>query len=177
VSAVTEDATLLADYRTACDGFADAVHAVGERWDAPSPAKEGDTGQVFEHVMGALDGLLLQPLDVVPGDQSEDREKRWSAAIDALFPVLGRPGALDKRRLLVGILTVDVLIHAWDLSRAVGRELSLDPRLCQAGYDRSLANRVVLEEAGAIEASVSVPDDAPIQERLLGLYGRDPDWG
>ena len=91
--------------------------------------------------------------------------------------MLGQPGALDKRRLLVGILTVDVLVHAWDLSRAVGLELSLDPRLCQAGYDRSLANRTLLEEAGAIEAGVSVPDDAPIQDRLLGLYGRDPDWG
>jgi uncharacterized protein (TIGR03086 family) len=177
VSTLTEDTTLLADYRTACDGFTDAVHAVGERWDAPTPAQEGTTGQVFDHVMGSLDGLLLQPLDVVPGEQGDDREQRWSAAIDALFPALGQPGALDKRRLLVGILTVDVLVHAWDLSRAVGLELSLDPRLCQAGYDRSLANRTLLEEAGAIEAGVSVPDDAPIQDRLLGLYGRDPDWG
>jgi uncharacterized protein (TIGR03086 family) len=174
---VTKDATLLADYRTACDGFADAVHAVGEQWGAPSPAKEGNTGQVFEHVMGALDGLLLQPLDVVPGAQGDDREKRWSAAIDALFPVLAEPGALDKRRLLVGILTVDVLIHAWDLSRAVGLDLQLDPRLCQAGYDRALANRTLLEEAGAIEACVSVPDEAPVQDRLLGLFGRNPDWG
>jgi uncharacterized protein (TIGR03086 family) len=177
VSTVTNDAALLADYRTACDGFTDAVHAVGERWDAPSPAKEGDTGQVFEHVMGSLDGLLLQPLDVVPAVQGDDRATRWSAAIDALFPVLGQPGALDKRRLLVGILTVDVLIHAWDLSRAVGLELALDPGLCQSGYDRTQANRTLLEEAGAIEAPVSLPDDAPIQDRLLALYGRDPGWG
>lgn len=177
MSTVTDDATLVADYRTACDGFTDAVQAVGERWDAPTPAKEGDAGHVFDHVMGSLDELLLQPLGVVAGEPGDDRGMRWSAAVDALFPALAQPGALDKRRLLVGILTVDVLVHAWDLSRAVGLERTLDPQLCQASYDRSLANRTLLVEAGAIEPTVSVPDDAPIQDRLLSLYGRDPSWG
>jgi uncharacterized protein (TIGR03086 family) len=179
VSGATKDAARLADYRRACDGFADAVHAVGDRWDAPSPAQEGDAGQVFEHVMSSLEDLLLQPLDVVPNVRGgrDDREKRWVAATDALFPVLEQPGALDKRRLLVGILTIDVMVHAWDLSRAVGIDLILDPELCRTGYERALANRTLLEESGVIDASVSVPEDAPIQDRLLVLFGRDLDWG
>jgi hypothetical protein len=48
--------------------------------------------------------------------------------------------------------------------------------LCQSGYDRALANREVLEEAGAIERHNAVSDDAPIEERLLGLFGRNPGW-
>lgn len=172
-----KDAVLLAGYRTACDGFTDAVQAVGDRWNAPTPAEEGDAGQVFDHVMSSLDGLLLQPLDVVPATPGNEREQRWGAAVDALFPALEQPGALDKRRLLVGILTIDVLVHAWDLSRAVGIDLTLDPELCQAGYERALKNRTLLEESGVIDPSVSVPDDAPVQDRLLILFGRDLDWG
>jgi hypothetical protein len=34
----------------------------------------------------------------------------------------------------------------------------------------------VLEEAGAIERHNAVSDDAPIEERLLGLFGRNPGW-
>ncbi len=177
VTGAAKDVALLAGYRTACDGFADAVHAVGDHWDAPSPAQEGDAGQVFEHVMSSLEGLLLQPLDVVPDVRGHDREKRWVAATDVLFPALEQPGALDKRRLLVGILTIDVLVHAWDLSRAVGIDLTLDPGLCRTGYERALANRTLLEESGVIEPSVSVPEDAPVQDRLLILFGRDLDWG
>jgi hypothetical protein len=68
------------------------------------------------------------------------------------------------------------LIHSWDLSRAVGVQAPLDPGLCQSGYDRALANKKVLEESGALGAPVAVPDDATVQDQLLGLFGRDPNW-
>ncbi len=168
---------LLLEYRAACEAFADALRAVGDRWDAPTPAKEGNAGQVADHVFGFHESLLLRPLEVVPPVRSNDqRVARWSAIVGALFPALERPGALEARELLVGVLATDVLVHSWDLRRAADVAVSLDPVLCQFGYDRALVNREVLEEAGAIERHNAVSDDAPIQERLLGLFGRDPDW-
>jgi uncharacterized protein (TIGR03086 family) len=170
---------LLVEYRAASDVFADGLRAVGNRWSAPTPAKEGNAGQVVDHVFASHESLLLRPLDVLPGQRSDEpagRVERWASIVGALVPALERPGALDGRELLVGVLTTDVLVHAWDLSRAGGAEAPLDPRLCESGYLRALANREVLEEAGAIERQNAVPDAAPIQERLLGLFGRDPDW-
>jgi uncharacterized protein (TIGR03083 family) len=166
---------LLAEYRAACDAFAGGLRAVGDRWDAPTPAKEGDAGQVVDHVFGSHESLLLGPLDLMP-TLSDERGERWADIVGALVPALERPGALDRRELLLGVLATDVLVHSWDLTRAAGMHAPLDPALCQSGYERALANRQVLEEAGAIERQNAVPDDAPIQERLLGLFGRNPDW-
>lgn len=167
---------LLGEYRAACDAFAGGLHAVGKRWDAPTPAKEGTAGQVADHVFGSHESLLLRPLDVVPDGTSDERVDRWDAMVNALMPALEHPGVLDGRELLVGVLATDVLVHSWDLCRAADVAIALDPELCQSSYERALANREVLEEAGAIERHNAVPDDAPIQARLLGLFGRNPDW-
>ncbi len=168
---------LLVEYRAACDAFAGGLRAVHQSWDAPTPAREGNAGQVADHVFGSHEALLLRPLDVVlPGLPSDARLERWSAVVDALVPALQCPGALDGRELLVGVLATDVLVHSWDLHRAANMKVPLDPVLCRSGYERALANRAVLEEAGAIERHNAVPEDAPLQERLLGLFGRNPDW-
>jgi uncharacterized protein (TIGR03086 family) len=145
--------------------------------DAPTPAPEGDVQGVLDHVFGVHDSLFLAPLGVQPDrPDDDDPEARWAATVAALFPALEQPGALENRVLLIGIVTTDVLIHSWDLSRAVGGAVALDPELCQSGYDRALANRSLLEETGALGATIAVPDDAPVQDRLLGLFGRNPDW-
>src|SRR5579871_1780592 len=170
-------AALLHEYRAACDAFAGALRAIGERWDAPTPAKEGDAGHVADHVLGSHESLLLRPLDLdVDAAPGGGRVQRWDEIVGALRPALARSGALDGRELLLGVLATDVLVHSWDLCRAAGMTVSLDPVLCRSGYERALANRAVLEDAGAIERDNAVPDDAPIQERLLGLFGRNPDW-
>ena len=168
---------LLVEYRAACDAFARGLRAVGDRWDAPTPAKEGNAGQVVDHVIGSHERLLLRPLELRPVGPTDERSDQWSAIVEALMPALERPGVLDGRELLLGVLATDVLVHSWDLSRSAGTHAPLDPALCQAGYERAMANRKLLEDAGAIERQNAVPDDAPIQERLLGLFGRNPDWG
>ncbi|HSZ36210.1 MAG TPA: hypothetical protein VK773_03880 [Acidimicrobiales bacterium] len=168
---------LLVEYRDACEAFAAGLRAVGDRWEAPTPAREGNAGQVVDHVFASHQSLLLRPLDVTPVEPGNDRVERWSTIVASLVPALERPQALDGRELLVGVLATDVLVHSWDLSRAAGVTVSLDSALCRSGYGRAMANRRVLEEAGAIERDNAVPDDAPIQDRLLGLFGRNPNWG
>lgn len=167
---------LLDEYKAACDAFANGLRAVGDRWDGPTPAKEGNAGQVVDHVIGSHERLLLRPLELTPLRSSDGRNEHWTAIVDVLVPALDRPGALDGRELLLGVLATDVLVHSWDLSCSSGTHAPLDPALCQAGYERAIANRKLLEDAGAIERQNAVPDDAPIQDRLLGLFGRNPDW-
>jgi hypothetical protein len=128
-----EQSLLLSDYRLACDAFADAIRAAGRHRDAPTPAAEGDVQGLLDHVFGVHDALLLQPLGVKPDRPEDDPEARWATTVAALFPALERPGALEKRVLLIGIVTTDVLIHSWDLSRAAGANVPLDPGLCQSG--------------------------------------------
>jgi len=168
---------VLADHRRACDGLTDVVHAAAGRWDAPSPCTGWDAKAVVEHVIGFHDVLPLRPLEATPQPLKDDPEARWRVTVDALFEALSRPGALDeKRRSLVGVLTTDVLVHTWDLSKAVDVDVTLDPRLCRIGLDRALANRKQFEETDMFGPPVTIPDDASLQDRLLGFTGRDPQW-
>lgn len=168
---------VLEDHRQACDGFTDAVHKAGGQWEAPSPCAEWDARAVVEHVIGFHDVLLLRPLDSKPTRPKDDPEARWAVTVEAIFEALARPGALDEKRTsLLGVLTTDVLVHTWDLSKAIGSQASVDSRLCQIGLDRAMANREQLHSSGWFGPPVEVAEDASVQDRLLGMMGRDPAW-
>jgi uncharacterized protein (TIGR03086 family) len=168
---------VLRDHRQVCDGFTRVVVSVEDRWGAPSPCSEWDARGVLEHVIGFHDVLLLRPLGAKPVRAKDDPEARWTVTVHALFDALSRPEVLDaQRQSLLGVLTTDVLIHTWDLARAIGADVTLDTRLCQIGLDRGQANREQFAQSDMFGPAVWVPEEASAQDRLLGFFGRDPRW-
>lgn len=169
--------SVLEDHRRSCDGFTEVVRAASGAWSNPSPCADWDARGVLEHVIGFHDVLLLRPLEAKPARPRDDPEARWSVTVEALFEALARPGALTpERSSLLGYLTTDVVVHTWDLAAAIGAAVTLDERLCQLGLDRALANRAQFEASDMFADPVPVPEDASVQDRLLGLFGRDPGW-
>lgn len=170
-------AELVCDYRLACDGFSSAVREVAGHWTAPSPCTEWDARGVLEHVIGFHDVLLLRPLEAKPTRPKDNPERRWAVTMEAIFEALERPNVLDEQRCsLLGVLSTEVVVHTWDLAKAVGAEVPLDERLCQIGLERALFNKESLETSGMFGAPVAVAEDAPVADRLLGAFGRDPRW-
>jgi len=94
----------------------------------------------------------------------------------------GAPGVLDGNvSLSVGVrptaeycweMTTDALIHSWDLARGIGAEEMLDPELVELVYERTLPFAAHLHETGLFAPPVAVPDDAPLQTKLLAIFGR-----
>jgi uncharacterized protein (TIGR03086 family) len=172
-----EMAQLVRDHLQACDGFTNIASAAKRAWAAPSPCIEWDARGILEHVIGFHDVLLLRPLNAKPTRPKNDPNARWRLTVDALSLVLSRPDVLTaERESLLGYLTTEVLIHTWDLAKAAGVALTLDSRLCQIGLDRAMANPSQFEGSGMFGPPIPVPEDAALQERLVGLFGRDPDW-
>jgi uncharacterized protein (TIGR03086 family) len=168
---------VVGQHRQACGAFAEAVKGASGHWDLPSPCTGWDARGVLEHVIGFHDVLLLKPLDAKPTRPKDDPDARWSVTVEALFSALARPGVLDApRESLLGILTTEVLVHTWDLSRAAGREVTLDPALAQIGLERALANQASFAASDMFGPPVAVADGASVQDRLLGVFGRDPAW-
>ena len=99
-------------------------------------------------------------------------------ALDANWghPVEFKDGSNLDVRTLLPALTTDVLIHTWDLARAVGLDVVLDEDLCEVALAGAQAKEAALRESGMFAASVTVPVAADVQSRLLGFLGRDPDW-
>ena len=74
------------------------------------------------------------------------------------------------------MLSQDVLIHAWDLARAVGANDRLDDALCERFLARMRDDENALQASGMFGAPVVVPPESDAQARLLGRVGRNPEW-
>lgn len=71
----------------------------------------------------------------------------------------------------------DLLVHRWDIARAVGLDDSLDPDETRRLLGRLQAMGDMVRTSGAFGPAVPVPDDADEATRLLGFTGRDPAFG
>jgi uncharacterized protein (TIGR03086 family) len=164
-------------HRRACDGFSRVVGSASGHWGSPSPCTDWDARGVLEHVIGFHDVLLLKPLGAKPDRPKDDPVRRWSVTVDALFGALSSPAVLDgDRASLLSVLTTEVLVHTWDLAKAAGTDVTLDADLCEMGYQRALANRDRFAASESFVAPIAVADDASVQDKLLGIFGRDPAW-
>jgi uncharacterized protein (TIGR03086 family) len=175
-----------------CSRFGEAVAAADGCWDQRSPCTEWNARGVVEHVIGFHDVLLLRPLGAKPDRPRDDPAQRWSLTYDALRDVMSRPGLFDRSvdvpavgnnpptqldaRNLVPALTQDVLVHTWDLARAVQADDRLDPELCEFFYTRLPADPAGLVASGMFGLPVTVDSSVDAQSRLLARLGRDPNW-
>jgi hypothetical protein len=130
----------------------------------------------LEHVIGFHDVLLLRPLAAKPTRPKDDPIARWRLSEDALSSALSRPGVLTaERQGLLGYLTTEVLVHTWDLAKATGVGVTLDSRLCQIGVEQATRNRNEFS-SDMFDAPIPVSEDGALQDQLVGLFGRDPNW-
>jgi uncharacterized protein (TIGR03086 family) len=182
-----EDDHRVAHHARACDGFTHVIEHVGDRWDRPSPCPEWDARGVVEHVIGFHDVLLLRPLGAKPERPADDMVGRWAVTDVSLRTALAQRGVLERSVDVPGMgdrpvgplldaLTTDVLVHTWDLARAIGDDVALDGELCRDAYERALPNDERLRSSGMFGPRVPVAADADAQTLLLAFLGRDPGW-
>jgi uncharacterized protein (TIGR03086 family) len=175
-------------HRRALAGFGAVVGGVpDERWGDPTPCDDWDAGALVEHVIGFHEFLLLRPLGVRAHRPRTGPAARWFATEHAILELLEDRATLDheaeffdgaRRRPIVVLpaLASDTLVHTWDLARAAGLDPALDPELCQLAFLDALSARDSRADSGLFALEVPVEADAPTQDRLVGLLGRDPAW-
>ncbi|WP_113705318.1 TIGR03086 family metal-binding protein [Nonomuraea lactucae] len=185
--------TVAGRYRTRADAFERKVAGVRpDQWSNQSPCEEWTARDVVRHVID-MHGVMLRPLgrrlSPVPTVDDDPLAAFRSARAD-VEAVLDDPElALSEDDTPVGRLTVeqhidqvisaDLVIHGWDLARAVGQDDRIDPAEIDRVWKVWQGVFMVLGEDrlrahGVCGPEVKVPEDAPAQDRLLGLLGRDP---
>jgi uncharacterized protein (TIGR03086 family) len=81
---------------------------------------------------------------------------------------------------MVGLTAADELVvHGWDIARAIGRPYGCEPEVLVAA--RSFLVQFASPDAPAgpdvpFGPSRRVPDDAPLLDQVVALAGRDPGW-
>jgi uncharacterized protein (TIGR03086 family) len=186
----------LAELLLATEAFDRRVVAIpADGWGAPTPCDEWTVRDLVEHVTGGnrfavplLDGAsLADAFDaaLAPGF-SDDTLADLRSSADAQLAAFAADGALDRichhprgditGSEFAGLRIGDLAVHAWDLARATGGDEHLDDRLVAAAwaaYEPRAATLVASAWFGG-GASGTLPEGAPLQDRLLDLLGRRP---
>ena len=99
----------------------------------------------------------------------------WSApqAWEGELKVIGSPTpAADVGALLV----TEMVLHGWDIARAIGEDYQVAGDVAAAVYRAVEANAELYRKYEGFAAAVEAPGTAPVLDRALALSGRDPAW-
>ncbi len=179
-------------HRVAAALFAERVRGVSD-WSADAPPEGWDARAVLTHLLEWLPGLLSNGLGVelAPVDTGDDADlaaawDRRAAEVQGLLDDRAEAarsytsemfGEMTLADVVDRFYTSDVMFHSWDLARASGQDDTLPEDFCVEAFAGMEPLGDVLAASGQFGPRVPVPADAPVQDRLIGLIGRDPDWG
>ncbi len=110
-------------------------------------------------------------------DGAQELKRTWAAAdLDQQVPSMGGREAPLRSRADQQI--AELAMHSWDLLKATGLTLELDPALAEHGLDwsRGMLRPEFRGPDKAFGVEVPVPAEAPSYDRLAGWFGRDPAW-
>ena len=162
--------------------------------DKPTPCEGWTVRDLLEHVVGGnimtvrlLDGaskdeaLAAREGDVL-GDDPVGAVKRTNAESSAalrtadLTRVVDHPAMQMPASQLLQFRVGDLLLHSWDLARAIGIDETLDPDVVEEIWEGLQPMAPIIGQIGQFGTGPSgtVGEDAPLQTRLLDLTGRRP---
>jgi uncharacterized protein (TIGR03086 family) len=190
----------LNQFRSAQQAFTDRVHAVrADQWSASTPCRDWHVADLVGHLIeeNAYAAPLVHGLDLktaaevvegsrklpVHGGVGANLAEEWDEVAVAATEAFSDPGALDRTvelsrgptpvRQYIAEMTADLVIHGWDLGRAIGYDDPLPTDAVDAVYELA-KNMGDMSSTGMFEKPVPVPDDAPTIDKLVALTGRDP---
>ena len=110
-------------------------------------------------------------------DRAAPLRSAWKAA-DLDQPVAMPGGGQAPLRSRADQQIAELAMHSWDLVKATGQQVSLDPALAEhaLGWSRRMLRPEFRGPGQAFGPEVPVPAGAPAYQRLAGWFGRDPDW-
>jgi len=164
----------------------------------PTPCRGATVADLLDH----LDGLCLAftaaaAKDPAAGSQAPsadgsrlgpDRRIRLSDRLahlasawqdETAWAGLTRAGGVDLPGEVAGQVAInEVVVHGWDIAAATRHGYACEAELIQAAYAfvRAAVAQNPDGSPGLFGPPVSVPDSAPLLDRLIGLTGRDPAW-
>jgi uncharacterized protein (TIGR03086 family) len=162
--------------------------------DAPTPCADTPVAGLLDHLMGLAEGLRAaaakEPDKGAASASAAHLDPEWRTVLprrlDALVaawrePTAGegttRAGGVEMPAAEIAVVTLDELVlHGWDLARALGKDYEPHPADVPAVLRFTEAFGSADGVPGLFGPAVPIADDAPAFDRALALSGRDPAW-
>ncbi|MFF4137967.1 TIGR03086 family metal-binding protein [Streptomyces mirabilis] len=190
-------------YRLLSDGLLARIQATpADRWDAASPCEGWTARDVVAHVINghrgilamaggkppaAADGVGISSMADAPTvEPGADLAVAFERCRDDMHAMLSDPdraatrlpggplGPVPVEQAADIVGSLELLVHTWDLARAVGGDEKLDPELVARTHQALMPHYSDLQATGAFQPSIPAPHDADAQTAFLYFVGRQP---
>jgi len=165
----------------AADSFEAKLAEVGDdQWNESTGCGDWTVQELVDHTLFWQCNLAsVLGTEVAPEDG-------WDAIKAAISIALEDPTALDgmvdsgpmtgmPRHQAIGLATTDVLVHGWDLARAIGADDTLPEAAVEAVHmGLAQAPPELIRSPQLFGPAIDVPADASAQDKLIGFVGRQP---
>ena len=184
------------DLTPACQRTADVLAGVtDEQLHQPTPCEKMPLDAMIAHIgvlslaFAAAAGKEFGPLTDTPPEDDAPIEADWRTAYPqhlatlaaawkdpAAWEGMTRAGGVELPAEVMGnVALAEVVIHGWDVARAIGAPYDSDPATLQA----CLAHLEQFDPAGTegmFGPAVPTADSAGDLDRVIAMSGRDPAW-
>jgi uncharacterized protein (TIGR03086 family) len=173
-------------YRQVSNGFDAAVRvATPDKWGAQSPCDQWRARDVVAHVVAGHRGVIagIRGGESKPLGVDEDPMAAWAGASRAIDEITRDPEALDKEidgpvgkmpagQIIGRFVTMDLLVHTWDLARAVGADERLDQDSVRHAYEALKPMDAMIRQPNVFGPKLEPPPGADLQTEFLYFLGR-----
>lgn len=188
---------ITARYQRRADRFEQSVAAVAATdWANPSPCAEWTARDVVGHIID-MHAVVLRPLgrELSPAPSlTDDPLGAFRAARADVQAILDDEatatsecdtpmGRMTLAQHVDGVPSSDLVVHGWDLAKAAGLDATIDPDEVEGMWPMvsQLPPEMYVPDhfgPGVVVFGPEVPvaETAPLQDRVLGKMGRDPNW-
>lgn len=153
-----------------------------DAWDNPAPCEGWTARDVVAHVLGSMNRLLAQGGEPATIADDADIVAEWNRTCPAFLAMLpqadlsqnvpGPFGPMPLDQLLGRLMANDVLVHTWDLARAVGGDEQLGADDVQHAFDGLRPMDGMIRQPGVFGEKVESAPDADLQTQFLNFLGR-----
>jgi uncharacterized protein (TIGR03086 family) len=173
-------------YRLVSSGFDAAVRSVSpDKWEVQSPCDQWTARDVVAHVVEGHRSVIagVRGGEPEPLGADEDPRRAWEQASQAIDEITGDPEAVAKEvdgptgRMSAGeiigrFVTMDLLVHTWDLARTIGADERLDEDSVRQAYEALKPMDAMIRQPNVFGPKLEPPIDADLQTEFLYFLGR-----
>jgi uncharacterized protein (TIGR03086 family) len=156
-----------------------------DEWSKSTPCSKYDVMQLTDHLLNSITVIGgAAGAELPQRDTGDSVERQVVAAARPTLDAWHRRG-LDgtvtigpntlPAAVVVAILSLEFLVHAWDYATATGHPINVVDSVTE--YVLRLAHKNITPQGRAtvgFDDPVAVADDAPVLDRLIAFTGRKP---
>lgn len=153
-----------------------------DAWSNPAPCDDWTARDVVAHVLGSMNRMLAQGGEPAEIADDADIVAEWNATRPAFLDMLAQAdmaqtadgpfGPMPLEQLLGRLLANDVLVHTWDLARAVGGDEQLGADDVQHAFDGLRPMDAMIRQPGVFGPKLEPAPGADVQTQFLNFLGR-----